>query len=150
MAENAYAMKSKEALIRYLRQCLFSPTKKTLVKAIKNNQLTTWPGLTAEAVLKHLPDSAPSTDKGHMKRQRKGIRSTMKIPLIKTRKERIKYVLDKIELDHDINPTQENEKNNQIFCYNGRINTKDGTIYVDFNGKSPIIYMDGMVVIFII
>ena len=85
-----------------------------------------------------------------MKHQRKGIRSTTNIPLTKTRKERIKDALEKIELDRDIKPTQENEKNNQIFCSNGRINTKDGTIYVDFNGKSPIIYMDGMVVIFII
>ena len=36
-----------------------------------------------------------------------------------------------------MNLPQENEKNNQIFCYNGRINTKDGTIYVDFTGKFP-------------
>ena len=55
MRENEYAMTSKEALIRYLHQFLFSPTKKTLVKAIENNQLTTWPGLTTEAVCNHLP-----------------------------------------------------------------------------------------------
>ena len=41
-------------------------------------------------------------------------------------------------------------KNNQIFCHNGRINTKYGTIYVDFTGKFPIRSMDGMVAIFII
>ena len=84
-------MTSKEALIRYLQQCLFSPTKKTLVKAIENNQLTTWPSLTADAVHKHIPDLAPATDKGHMKRQRKGISLTTKIPPTKTKKERIKY-----------------------------------------------------------
>ena len=150
MVENTYAMTRKEALIRYLHQCLFSPTKKTLMKATGNNQFTTWTGLTEEAVRKHLPDSAPATDKGHMKRQRKGIRSTMKIPLTKTRKERIKDALEKTKLDRDINPPQENEKNNQIFCYNGRINTKDGRIYVDFTGKFPIRSMDGMVAIFII
>ena len=86
MAENSYTMTSKEALIRYLHQCLFSPTKKTLVKAIKYNQLTTWPGLTTDAVHKHLPDLAPETDKRHMKRQCKGIRSTTKITLTKTKK----------------------------------------------------------------
>ena len=150
MAANKYAMTIKEALIRYLHQCLFSPTKKMLVKAIENNQLTTWPGLTAEAVRKHLPDLAPATDKGHMKCQHKVIQSTTKIPLRKTRKERIKDALEKIELDRDINPPQENEKNNQIFCYKGGINTKDGTIYVDFTGKFPIRSMDGMVTIFII
>ena len=56
------------------------------MKAIENNQLTTWPVLTAEAVRKHLPDLATATDKGHMKRQRKVIQYTTKIPLSKTRK----------------------------------------------------------------
>ena len=82
MAENAYAMTSKESLIRYLHQRLFSPTKRTLVKAIKNNQLNTWPSITADAVRKHLPESAPATDKGHMKCQRKGIRLTTNGPHI--------------------------------------------------------------------
>ena len=86
MAENAYAMTSKELLIRYLHQFLFSQTKKTVVKAIENNQLTTWPGLTVDAVRKHLPDYAPATDKSHIKRQRKGVCSTTKIPPTKTKK----------------------------------------------------------------
>ena len=34
-ANNAYQMKFKEDLIRYLHQCLFSPPKSTLLKAIK-------------------------------------------------------------------------------------------------------------------
>ena len=110
MAANIYAMTSKEALIRYLHQCLFSPSKKTLVKAIENNQLTTWSGITAEAVRKHQNDSEPATDKGHIKHQRKGILSTTNTPLSKTRKERINYALKKIELDRHINPPQENEK----------------------------------------
>ena len=84
-------MTSKAALTRYLHQYLFSLTKKTLVKATENNQLTTWPVLTADTVRKYLPESAPATDKGHTKRQHKGIRSTTKIPLTKTKKERKKY-----------------------------------------------------------
>ena len=32
MAANSYAVTIKELLIRYLHQCLFSPTKKSLVK----------------------------------------------------------------------------------------------------------------------
>ena len=99
-------MTSKESLICYLHQCLFSPTKKALVKAIENNQLTIWPGLTSDTVRKHLPDSSPETDKGHMKRQRKGIRSAAKIPPTKTQKYRIKYALEKMELERDINPSQ--------------------------------------------
>ena len=86
MAENVYAMTIKESLIRYHHQCLFSPTKKTLVKEIENNQLTTWPGLTSYAVRKHLPESSPATDKYHMKRQCKGICSATKIPPTKKKK----------------------------------------------------------------
>jgi hypothetical protein len=73
VATNAYTMTSKESLIKYLHQCLFSPPKRTLIKAIQNNQFTTWPGLTANAVQQYLPDSSPATDKGHMKRQKQGI-----------------------------------------------------------------------------
>ena len=52
------------------------PSKIDTSQSNKNNQLETWPGLTTEAVQKYLPDSFPGTDKGHMKRQRKVIRST--------------------------------------------------------------------------
>ena len=65
---NVYQMSSKEEVIKFLHQCLFCPTKSTLLKAIRNNQLATWIGLTAEAVEKYLPESCPAIDKGHMKR----------------------------------------------------------------------------------
>ena len=89
-------MTSKESLIRYLHQCLFSSIKKTLVKSIENNQFTTWTGLTSDAMRKHLPDLSPKTDKGHMKRQRKGIRVTTKISPIKTQTEKINDALEKM------------------------------------------------------
>ena len=73
---NAYQITSKEDLIQYLHQCLFRPPKRTLIKAIQNNQLTTWPGLTTTAMDKYLPYISPATEKFHMKRQRKGLRTT--------------------------------------------------------------------------
>ena len=75
---NAYKMTSKQALIKYLHQCLFSPPKSTLVHAIEQNYFPTWPGFTAAAVKRYLPETSPATDKGHMRRQRKGLRSTTK------------------------------------------------------------------------
>mgnify|MGYP003325311313 CR=1 FL=1 len=140
-ANNAYAMTSKQALIRYLHQCLFSPPKRTLTKACENNQLATWPGLTAKAVKEHLPESSPATDKGHMKRQRQGLRTT---------KEKIKDKLDDLETDRDINPPQENEKFNQLFCYAGSIDRKAGTIYVDLTGNFPLRSLDGHMTVFIL
>ena len=46
MTASAYTMTSKEYIIKYVHQCIFSPTKRTLVKAIENKQLATWPGIT--------------------------------------------------------------------------------------------------------
>ncbi len=50
---------TKRELIMFLHQCLFCPPKRTLLQAIKNNQLNSWPGITYEAVKnisqKHVP-----------------------------------------------------------------------------------------------
>ena len=115
-ANNAYQMMSKEELIRYLHQCLFCPPKLTLLKAIKNNQLATWPGLTTEAVQKYLPESFPATDKGHMKIQRKGIRPTA---------DKIKDSLEQIETARCMNPPEEKERMNQIFTTLGYVDKKE-------------------------
>ncbi|KAL7533212.1 hypothetical protein ACHAWF_004382, partial [Thalassiosira exigua] len=40
---NVYQMTSKEALVRFFHQCLFSPPKQMLLKALENEQLPTWP-----------------------------------------------------------------------------------------------------------
>ena len=122
-------MTSKEELIRYLHQCLFWPPKWTLLKAIRNNQLAKWPGLTTKAVQKCLTESFPATDKGHMKRQRKGIRSTT---------DKIKDALEQIETAIYMNPPEEKEIMNQIFMTLGYVDKKEGTIYADLTGKFPI------------
>ena len=51
-------------------------------------------GLIGETVKKHLLDRAPATDKEHMKRQRKGLRST---------KEKLDDKLQEIETANDNN-----------------------------------------------
>ena len=50
MVKNLYQMSSKESIMRYIHQALFSPVPKTLFEAIKNNQLLSFPGLTEQAV----------------------------------------------------------------------------------------------------
>ena len=71
-----YAMTSKASLIKYLHQAAFSPPKATLLKSLRNKQFATWPGLTVKAIQKYHPESSPATDKGHMKRQKQGIKIT--------------------------------------------------------------------------
>jgi hypothetical protein len=56
---------------------MFSPTKAASIKAVEQGHLTTWPGLTEEAINKHLK-LTPATEMGHMYKVRQNIRSTSK------------------------------------------------------------------------
>jgi hypothetical protein len=62
---NVYALRNSGALVSYLHKAMFSCTKSALVHAVKKGNLTTWPGLTVEAVNKHLK-LTPATAMGHM------------------------------------------------------------------------------------
>ena len=134
-------MTSKASLIQYLHQASFSPPKATLFKALHNNQFATWSGLTVKAVQKYLPDSSPATDKGHMKQQEQGIRST---------KNKIMTALETIETARDMNPPMEKETTNQIFVYHAVLEPESGTIYVNYTGNLPIRSMEGNTAIFIL
>ena len=59
----------------YFHQCLCSPPKSALLKAIRNKQLDSIPVLTYELIAKHLPPST-ATEKGHIIITRQGARST--------------------------------------------------------------------------
>ena len=133
-------MTSKASLNKYLHQAAFSPPKATLLKALRNNQFATWPGLKAKAVQKYLPDSSPATDKGHMKQQKQGFRST---------KNKIMTALETIENMQDMNPPMEKETTNQIFFYNAVLEPKAGKIYVNYTGNFSIRSMEGNTAIFV-
>ena len=120
--------KNQEQLIQYLHQCLFSPTKSTLIKAVKNNQLLGFPGLTTQAITKYFPEST-ATIKGHLHRQRKNLQSTRKKAPSK----------DNISPSTDYNnPPSEQDASCEIFCCVALANTIDGTLYTDLTGRFPI------------
>jgi hypothetical protein len=54
VANNVYELCCTGALVHYLHKSLFIPTKSALLKAVKNGHLLTWPGVTEEAIHKHL------------------------------------------------------------------------------------------------
>eukprot|EP00804_Cyclotella_cryptica_P002902 CCRYP_021007-RA/>CCRYP_021007-RA protein AED:0.15 eAED:0.15 QI:0/0/0/1/1/1/5/0/1206 len=68
-AANVYELPSSQEVVWFLHAALGFPTKQTLLAAIRNNQLMPFPGLTAEAVAKHFPES-DKTQKGHMRQTR--------------------------------------------------------------------------------
>ena len=72
---NVYELKTQPELVRYYHAAAGFPTKPTWIRAIKNNQYASWPGLTVDIVARHYPDSE-ETPKGHGRKAPSGQRST--------------------------------------------------------------------------
>jgi hypothetical protein len=77
IANNVYELRNTGALVHYLHKALFSPTKSEMLQAVIDGHLITWPGLTEDAINKHLKLTS-ATAMGHMKQRRQNIRSTSK------------------------------------------------------------------------
>jgi hypothetical protein len=75
-----YELRNTGALVHYLHKALFSPTKSALLQAVKDGHLITWPGLTEDAINKHLK-LTPATAMGHMNQISQHISSTSKTPI---------------------------------------------------------------------
>ena len=112
--------------LQFLHQALFSPTKSTLLKAIKNGNLATWPMMTADNISKHLPQSE-ATSIGHMDQKRKNIRSTKPQ-----------------EPDDSQTPNEDDGKRTQ-FVYTAIVDAQQptGQIYTDQTGQLPVISSKG-------
>jgi hypothetical protein len=61
--------------VRYYHAAAGFPTKPSWLKAIKNKQYPSWPGLTWEATNKNFPESE-ETSKGHERKTRSGLQLT--------------------------------------------------------------------------
>jgi hypothetical protein len=72
---NVYDLPSINQTVKYLHAAAGFPTKETWLKAINAGNFTTWPTINANIVRRHFPES-DETAKGHMKKQRQGVRST--------------------------------------------------------------------------
>jgi hypothetical protein len=59
-----YELKTQPELVQYYHAAAGFPTKPSRLKAIKNKQYASWPGLTWQATNKHYPESE-ETLKGH-------------------------------------------------------------------------------------
>jgi hypothetical protein len=117
-ANNVYALRNTGALVNYLHKAVFSCTKSALFHAVKKGHLATWPGLTVEAINKHLKLTT-ATDMGHMNQKRQNIRSTKE-----------KLLESEIE---DITPLGSGEKTHLVFA----VVLDQGQIYTDLTGSFP-------------
>jgi hypothetical protein len=117
IANNVYELLSTGALVHYLHKALFSPTKSALLQAVKHGHLITWPGLTEDAIHKHLK-LTPATAMGHMNQRRQNIRSTSKAP----------------STDAPPADTALGTKTHLVYA----VLVDQGKIYTDLTGKFPV------------
>ena len=77
-ANSVYELRKKKEIIDFLAQAMWNPVPDTWVRAINAGFFATWPGLTADLVKKYYRRTE-ETEKGHMKADRKNVRSTKKV-----------------------------------------------------------------------
>jgi hypothetical protein len=82
IANYVYELRNTGALVHYLHKALFSPTKSAMLQVVTDGHLITWPGLTEDAINKHLKLTR-ATAMRHMNQRRQNIRSTSKAPIEK-------------------------------------------------------------------
>ena len=117
---------SKSEHVKYLHAALGFPTRETWLAATRAGFLTSWPGLNVTTINKHFPES-DETQKGHMKHQRKNLRST-KRPIVDA-----KYSEEeKKEIEKALKAIQ--QKHRDIYI---RVWEEKELIYTDQTGRFP-------------
>jgi hypothetical protein len=123
---SVYNLPTKAESVKYLHAALGFPTKETLLAAARAGFLTSWPGLNVTTINKHFPESV-ETQKGHMKHQRQGVRST-KIPQLQPET----TVEERIELEKQLKALK--QKHRDIFI---QVYEEKEIVYSDQTGKFP-------------
>ena len=138
---NVIPTSTKEELAMYLHQCLCSPSKSALLKAIRNKQLDSIPGLTYDLIDKHLPPST-ATEKGHIIRTRQVARST------RSNHQEVKYA--RAQVDNMSPPEQVCTAIEYDMLYFAILSDQnENTIYSDLAGRFPVFSYSGMNYIFV-
>ncbi|KAL7480170.1 hypothetical protein ACHAW6_005874 [Cyclotella cf. meneghiniana] len=118
-AFNVYELPTTSEVIRFHHAALGYPTKATLLTAARNGNLVTFPGLTPENISRFFPES-DETQKGHMRQQRQGVRST-------------KVVDEDAMLENPITPGIKHKD-----VYLRVFDTTKKSMYTDQTGRFPI------------
>jgi hypothetical protein len=120
---HAHDNNNQKDLINYLHGACFSPVKSTWIKAIKNGNFSSWPGLNEQNVEKYLSKST-ATAKGHLNQQRQNARTT--------------NIKDAETIDTEPDPDQGIKTQ---YIYAATIDA--GQIYTDQTGRFPVVSSKG-------
>jgi hypothetical protein len=119
-ANAIFDLPNNRQTLQYLHALAGFPVKETFLVAVRAGNYATWPGLMTTLIPIHFLDS-DKTQKGHMKEQRKGVRSTKVKPLVHI----------KIEPTTDTAPNLTITKENNIFVV---IYELSNTVHTDQTG----------------
>ena len=116
-AHSIYECEQTSQLIKFYHAAAFSPTKMTWLKAVQNGYFRGWPGLTPDAIKKHI-HTEEATIMGHLNQKQQGLRST------------------KTNNNHTDDCPQEpnNEKTNEVYI---AMEDVQGKLYSDQTGAFP-------------
>ena len=104
-------------LVRYLHGSCFAPRVSTWVKAIKNGNFLSWPGLMEKLFLKHLPPSL-HTGMGHLDQERTYLQSTNDgIKGNEALRQQLKYRIEKIWDKERLNTIDSPNVQKEIYEY---------------------------------
>ena len=101
------------------------------MKAIREGEYATWPGLTYEAVSKYLPEVSENTAAGHLHRRRQGVQSTSK------------NTIDQLKLELDGTVTIKQDCTQPVGAHIIASSELKGMIATDQIGMFPIISQQG-------
>jgi hypothetical protein len=117
IANNVYELRNTGALVHYFHKALFSPKKSAMLQAVKDGHPITWPGLTEDAINKHLK-LTPDAAMGHMHQRRQNIKYISKTP----------------NADQPTPDTDLGTKTHLVYA----VVFDQGQLYTDLTGKFPV------------
>jgi hypothetical protein len=125
--------------IQFLHAACFSPTPSTWIQAINKGHFASWPGLTADAVRKHLPKSM-ATAQGHLDQVRRNQQSTK--PLTPASAEPRPDPVLGADLQATP-PVTDGEHTHELYAAILTIPSDTGQIYTDQCGRFPTTSLQG-------
>ena len=166
-----HSVRTRANAVKFSHQSLCNPKISSLMKALRKGFLKGCPNLSEELVTKYLNPS-PATAKGHMKRPKKGIRSTQKqvktkgdsnmpsvlpVPVPQVAPHVLPIFIEPVAYNgpaynarRAVNYIPDDDESiANVFCFGAFADKVSGVVYNDLTGNFPFMSIDGSVCFFV-
>jgi hypothetical protein len=167
-----HSVRTRANTVKFGHQAMCNPKISSLLKALRMGFLKGCPNLSEELITKYLNPS-PAMAKGHMKRPRKGIRSTSKkaktkgdtvqavpgVPIPQVAPPSLTQYIEEprpypgpaydARID-GVNIIPDDESIANVFCFGAFTDKISGVVYNDLTGNFPFMSIDGSVCFFVL